>query len=77
VSYEEKRTWAYLVTSAGAYLVYLAIMLGRVTGTPVDRVPYVAVMLWSIGGSIVASIAGGMLAVGGSVLKLAAYRRGL
>ena len=61
MSYEEKRTWVYLVTSAGAYLVYLAIVLGRVADTPIDRVPYVAVMLWSIGGSIVASIAGGML----------------
>jgi hypothetical protein len=30
VSYEEKGTWVYLVTSAGAYAVYLAIILGRV-----------------------------------------------
>jgi branched-subunit amino acid ABC-type transport system permease component len=61
VSYEEKRTWVYLVTSAGAYLVYLAIMLGRVASTPVDRVPYVAVLLWTIGASIVASIVGRVL----------------
>jgi hypothetical protein len=61
VSYEEKRTWVYLVTSAGAYLVYLAIMLGRVASTPVDRVPYVAVLLWTIGASIAASIAGRVL----------------
>jgi hypothetical protein len=61
VSYEEKRTWVYLVTSAGAYLAYLAIMLGRVASTPVGRVPYVAVLLWTIGASIVASIVGRVL----------------
>ena len=43
VSYEEKGTWVYLVTSAGAYAVYLAIILGRVASTPVADVPYVAV----------------------------------
>jgi hypothetical protein len=30
VSYEEKGTWVYLVTSAGAYAVYLVIIVGRV-----------------------------------------------
>ena len=35
MSYEEKGTWVYLVTSAGAYAVYLAIILGRVASTPV------------------------------------------
>ncbi len=44
LSHEEKGTCVYLVTSAGAYLVYLGFVL------------------W---------------AVGGSVLKLVAYRRGL
>ena len=58
VSYEEKGSWVYLVTSAGGYAVYLAIMLGRVLSTPVDRVPYAAVMLWTAGASMVASTAG-------------------
>jgi len=61
VSYEEKGTWVYLVTSAAAYAVYLAIMLGRVASTPVDQVPYVAVLLWTCGASIVANMAGRML----------------
>ena len=61
MSYEEKGTWVYLVTSAAAYLVYLAIMLGRVASTPVDQVPYVAVLLWTCGASIVANMAGRML----------------
>ena len=61
MSYEEKRTWVYLVTSAAAYVVYLAIMLGRVASTPVGQVPYVAVLLWTCGASIVANMAGRML----------------
>ena len=61
MSYEEKGTWVYLVTSAAAYLVYLAVMLGRVASTPVDQVPYVAVLLWTCGASIVANMAGRML----------------
>src|SRR6476660_3274063 len=58
VSYEEKGTWVYLVTSAGAYAVYLAIILGRVADTPVADVSYAAVLLWTAGASIVASIIG-------------------
>ena len=58
MSYEEKGTWVYLVTSAGAYAVYLAIILGRVASTPVADVSYAAVLLWTAGASIVASIIG-------------------
>jgi hypothetical protein len=60
MSYEEKRTWIYLVTSAGAYAVYLAIVLQRVAHTPVAHVPYVSPLLWTTIASIVASIAGGV-----------------
>ena len=42
VSYEEKGTWVYLVTSAGAYAVYLAIIVGRLASTPAAEVPYVS-----------------------------------
>jgi hypothetical protein len=69
VSYEEKGTWVYLVTSAGAYAVYLAIILGRALSGPVAHVPYVPALLWTTGASIVA--------VAGSAVKLVAYRRGL
>lgn len=55
MSYEEKGVWAYLVASAGAYLVYLAIVGDRLARTPVAQVPYVAVLLWTIGASVVAS----------------------
>ena len=58
MSYDERGTWVYLVTSAGAYLVYLAIILGRVLSTPVEHVSYVAVLLWTTAASILASTAG-------------------
>ena len=62
MSYDERGTWVYLVMSAGAYLVYLAIILGRVLSTPVEHVSYVAVLLWTTGASIVASTVGRTLA---------------
>ncbi len=58
VSYEEKGTWVYLVTSAGAYAVYLVIIVGRVLHGPVAHVPYVSVLLWTAGASIVANMVG-------------------
>jgi hypothetical protein len=58
MSYEEKGTWVYLVSSAGAYGVYLVIILGRVLRAPVAEVPYVPVLLWTTGASIAASIVG-------------------
>ena len=61
MSYEEKGTWVYLVASAGAYAVYLAIVLGRVLSTPVAEVPYISLLLWTTGASIVVSIAGRIL----------------
>jgi hypothetical protein len=61
VSYEEKGIWVYLVTSAGAYAVYLAIIAGRLASTPAAEVPYVAVLLWTAGASMVANMAGRIL----------------
>ena len=58
MSYDGKGTWVYLVASAGAYAVYLAIMAGRLASTPVAEVPYLTALLWTAGASIVASIVG-------------------
>jgi len=58
MSYEEKGTWVYLVTSAGAYAVYVVIILGRLVSTPVAEVSYAPVLLWTTLASIVASVAG-------------------
>jgi hypothetical protein len=61
MSYEEKGTWVYLVACLGAYGVYLAIVLGRLASTPATQVPYVSVLLWTTGASILASIVGRIL----------------
>ena len=58
MSYEEKRVWVFLVTSAGGYAVYLAIIAGRLASTPAAAVSYVPVLLWTAGASIIASVIG-------------------
>ena len=58
MSYEEKGTWAYLVTSAGAYAIYLVIVLGRLASTPAAEVSYVPVLLGTCLASIVAATVG-------------------
>jgi len=62
MSYEERGVWVYLLASAGAYAVYLVIVIGRVLSTPVSQVPYIPVLLWTTGASIAAAIAGRVLA---------------
>lgn len=61
MSYDERGTWVYLVTCAGAYVIYLAIIVGRVMSTPVAEVSYVAVLLWTTSAGIVASQVGRVL----------------
>jgi hypothetical protein len=61
MSYEEKRTWVYLVSSATGYAIYLAIVSARALHAPVAQVSYVPALLWTTGASIVGSIAGNVL----------------
>ncbi|GIG88692.1 hypothetical protein [Plantactinospora endophytica] len=56
MSYEEKGTWVALVVAVAVYLGYLAVVLGRLAGTPVSDVHYVSTLLLTIGISIVVSI---------------------
>jgi len=58
MSYEEKGTWVYLVTSAGGYVVYLVVVLGRLVSTPAAQVSYVPVLLGTCLASIVAATVG-------------------
>lgn len=57
MSYEEKTAWIMGVTAVGSYLVYLVIILGRMEGVAVQDVRYVALLLWTIGISVLAIIA--------------------
>lgn len=45
--YEEKGAWVYLVTSAGAYLAYLVIIIGRLQDAPAAQVSYAWALLWT------------------------------
>jgi hypothetical protein len=51
-----------LVAALGGYATYLAVILGRAGSIPLPEVPYVPVMLWTIGGAIAASIVLNILA---------------
>ncbi|OLF15164.1 hypothetical protein BU204_23135 [Actinophytocola xanthii] len=44
------------VVSAVGYAVYLVVTFARAAGQPLAETPYVAQLLWSIGGAIVVSI---------------------
>ncbi|WP_308249687.1 hypothetical protein [Sphaerisporangium fuscum] len=54
--FEEKLAWIMAVVSTAAYATYVTLLLGRIGSTPAAEVPYVPLMLWTIGASIVASI---------------------
>lgn len=58
MTYEEKGTWVYLVACTAAYAVYAAIVGARLATTSAADVSYVAVLLWTTGASVLASVAG-------------------
>ncbi len=60
MSYEEKGTWAYLVTSVAVWVGYVVLLLRRADGDLVS-VPYVGPLLWAIGISILANVVGRVL----------------
>lgn len=61
MSYEEKGTWAYLVTSVGVWVAYAVTLWRRADGALAD-VPYVSPLLWAIGLSVLATVVGRVLA---------------
>jgi hypothetical protein len=56
VSYEEKSSWVMGVLAVLSLAVYAAITLAQSATVPLADTDYVPTMLWTIGGSIVASI---------------------
>lgn len=56
MSFEEKHSWAYLLTAIGGYAIYVTVLLSQAAGAPLEEAPYASTMLWLIGGTIVASI---------------------
>jgi hypothetical protein len=55
MSYEEKGVWAYLVSSAGAYIVYLAIVLHWLVHRPAAHVPYLIPLVFTTIGAVFVS----------------------
>ena len=56
MAYEEKSAWIYGLVSVVFYAIYVVTVLGQAATTAITEVDYVPPLLWTIGGSIVASI---------------------
>jgi MFS family permease len=54
--YEERNIWASLIASVVGVAVYVILVLQQAAGGPLTDVDWVPLMLWTIGGSIVAAI---------------------
>ena len=62
MSYEEKGTWAYLVTGVAVWLGYVVVLVGRADGRPLHEVDFVAPLVWAIGLSVLANVLGRVVA---------------
>ena len=60
MSLEERFTWVEGIIAIGGYAVYLVLLFQRASGE-LAATPYVDLMLWTIGGAIVAGILGGIV----------------
>lgn len=56
MSFKEKSTWIMAIIAAGAYALYVTIILGRAENIPLTDVTYIATLIWTIGAVIVATI---------------------
>ena len=54
--FEERNAWAGLVLGVIAVSVYVVLVLVQADGGPLDEVDWVPLMLWTIGGGIIATI---------------------
>ncbi len=61
MTFEEKNVWLNAATTLCAFLVYLAVILGRAGAVPLVEVAYIAPLLWVIGASIAAVISGNIV----------------
>lgn len=52
----QKRAWVMMVASALAYTVYVVVLLTRRDGGPLAETAYVAPLLWTVGGSVAATV---------------------
>jgi hypothetical protein len=65
VVYEERNAWAGLIVSPIVMVVYVVLVLQQAAGGPLTDVDWFPLMLWVIGGGIVATI---ILSVGWGII---------
>lgn len=53
---EEKRAWITALVTAGGYLTYVVIVLGRAGDGPLVELSYVPALLWTVGAAIAVTI---------------------
>ena len=56
MTHEEKRAWIRLIVAVVGYGAYAVLIAGRADDRPLPEVPYAALLLWSVGAAIGASI---------------------
>ncbi|MFI6498257.1 hypothetical protein [Nonomuraea typhae] len=61
MTYEEKGIWVFLLVNAVTFVTYVVIILTRAADGDLAQVPYVSTLLWTLGISIAAAVAGRIL----------------
>jgi len=56
MTFEEKRAWVYGALAIISYTTYAVLLVGSADGRPLVEVPYVGLVLWTVGVSILAAI---------------------
>lgn len=56
MTYGERHAWGYLTTAIAVPIVYAAVMLGRLDGTPADQIDFQVPLLLAVSASIVLNV---------------------
>ena len=56
MSFKEKSTWIIVITTVGAHVAYVTLVLGSAAQTPLTEVPYTSTLLWTISAMVVVAI---------------------
>lgn len=56
MTHEQRGVWITTIAAVVTYTIYLAVVLPQLLSRPVADIDYVPILLWTIGGSIVAAI---------------------
>lgn len=56
MSFKEKSTWIIAITTFGAYVAYVVMVLGSTDQTPLTEVAYMLPLLWTISAIVVVAI---------------------